>query len=79
MFSCSIVKKKTAKLIHILKEAGLLVMGDTIEMFLFVDYDFNSIENLILITMSIKQGLVQRNTQYACLLNTLNIELITLR
>ena len=41
----------TAKLIHILKEAGLLAMGDKIEMFLFVDYDFNSIENLILITL----------------------------
>ena len=41
----------TAKLIHILKEAGLLARGDTIEMFLFVNYDFNSIENSILITL----------------------------
>ena len=45
IFSCDIVKEMTAKLIHILKEAGLLVMGDTIEMFLFVNYDFNSIKN----------------------------------
>ena len=51
MFSCDIVKEMTATLIHILKEAGLLMRGDTIEMFLFVDYDFNSVENLILITL----------------------------
>ena len=51
MFSCNIVKEMTAKLIHILKEAGLLALGDKIEMFLFVDYDFNSVENLILITL----------------------------
>ena len=51
MFSCDIGIEMTATLIHILKEAGLLVRGDTIEMFLFVDYDFNSIENLILITL----------------------------
>ena len=51
IFSCDIVKEMTAKLIHILKEAGLLARGDTIEMFLFVNYDFNSIENSILITL----------------------------
>ena len=51
MFACNIVKKTTAMLIHILKEAGLLMRGDTIEMFLFIDYDFNSVENLILITL----------------------------
>ena len=51
MFSCDIVKKMTATLIHILKEAGLLMRTDTIEMFLFVDSDFNSVENLILITL----------------------------
>ena len=51
MFSCIIVKEMTAKLIHILKEAGLLALGDKIEMFLFADYDFNSIKNLILITL----------------------------
>ena len=51
MFSCNIVKEMTAKLIHILKEAGLLALGDKIEMILFADYDFNSIKNLILITL----------------------------
>ena len=51
MFSCEIVKEMTVKLIHILKEAGLLVRGDIIEMFLFIDNDFNSVENLILITL----------------------------
>ena len=51
MFSCDIVKEMTAKLIHILKEAGLLALGDKNEMFLFADYDFNSVENLMLITL----------------------------
>ena len=51
MFSCEIVKQMTLKLINILKEAGLLGRGDKIEIFLFREYDFNSVENLILITL----------------------------
>ena len=34
-----------------LEEAGLLVRGDKIEIFLFSEYDFNSVQNLILITL----------------------------
>ena len=51
MFSCEIVNEMTLKLIYILKEAGLLESGDKIEIFLFSEYDFNSVENLILITL----------------------------
>ena len=41
----------TAKLFNILKEAGLLVRGDKIEIFLFCEYDFNSVENLFLVVL----------------------------
>ena len=51
MFTCEPVRKLTLTLIEILKKAELLRLGDTIEMFLFTDYDFNSVENLVLITL----------------------------
>ena len=51
MFTCEPVKKLKSTLIEILKLAGLLRLGDTIEMFLFTDYDFDSVENLVLITL----------------------------
>ena len=51
MFTCENVRKMTSMLIEILKKAGLLMLGDTIEMFLFANYDFNSVENLVLITL----------------------------
>ena len=51
MFTCEPVKHLTSKLIYILKMAGLLRLGDDIEMFLFTEYDFDSVENLVLITL----------------------------
>ena len=41
----------TSRLINILKEAGLLEKGNKIEIFLFKEYNFNSVENLTLITL----------------------------
>ena len=51
MFTCKPVKKLMLTLIEILKSAGLLRLGDTIEMFLFTEYEFDSVENLVLITL----------------------------
>ena len=51
MFTCEPVKHLTSTLINILKTAGLLRLGDDIEMFLFTEYDFDSVENLVLITL----------------------------
>ena len=51
MFTCPPVKSLTLTLIKILKTAGLLRLGDTIEMFLFSEYKFDSVENLVLITL----------------------------
>ena len=51
MFTCQPVKSLTLTLIKILKTAGLLILGDTIEMFLFTEYEFDSVENLVLITL----------------------------
>ena len=51
MFTCEPVKILTAKVIQILKNAGLLRLGDNIEMFLFSEYDFDTVENLVLITL----------------------------
>ena len=72
MFSCEIVNEMTVKLIHILKEAGLLVRGDKIEIFLFIDYDFNSVENLILHfgILFTRLDSAWRNIPCACLQNT---------
>ena len=49
IFSCKMVKQKTSKLINVLKEAGLLEKGNHIEIFLFREYNFNSVEYLTLI------------------------------
>ena len=51
IFTCQPVKSLTLTLIKILKTAGLLRLGDTIEMFLFSEYEFDSVENLVLITL----------------------------
>ena len=51
MFTCEPVKNLTSKVIHILKIAGLLRLGDNIEMFLFSEYAFDTVENLVLITL----------------------------
>ena len=51
MFSCVPVRKLTSKIINILKIAGLLRLGDNIEMFLFSEYRFNTVENLALISL----------------------------
>ena len=51
MFTCEPVKILTAKVIQILKNAGLLRLGDNIEMFLFSEYAFDTVENLVLITL----------------------------
>ena len=51
MLTCVPVKCLTEKLINILKTAGMLRLGDNIEMFLFSEYSFDSVENLILITL----------------------------
>ena len=51
MLTCEPVKCLTSILIDILKTAGMLRLGDNIEMFLFTEYDFDSVENLVLITL----------------------------
>ena len=51
MLTCEPVKCLTEKLIDILKTAGMLRLGDNFEMFLFSEYGFDSVENLILITL----------------------------
>ena len=51
MLTCEPVKLLTLTLIKILKTAGLLRLGDTIEMFLFTEYEFASVENFFLITL----------------------------
>ena len=42
MLTCKPVKLLTLTLIKILKTAGLLRLGETIEMFLFTEYEFDS-------------------------------------
>ena len=51
MFSCEPVRVLMAKVIQILKNAGLLRLSDNIEMFWFSEYSFDSLENWVLITM----------------------------
>ena len=51
MFSCKPVKALLAKVIQTLKNAGLLRLGNSIEMFLFSEYSFDSLEYLVLITI----------------------------
>ena len=51
MFTCEPVKNLTSKVIHTLKIAGLLRLGDNIEMFLLSEYAFDTVENLVLITL----------------------------
>ena len=51
LFSCEVVKGLTNQLIGTLREAGLLGKGTCIEVLLFKEYDFNSIENLTLVTL----------------------------
>ena len=51
MFSCEPVRVLMAKVIQILKSAGLLRLGDNIEMFLFSEYTFDTVENWVLITL----------------------------
>ena len=82
MFSCEPVKNLTSKLIHILKIVGLLRLGDNIEMFLFYEYAFDTVENLVLITNGttfINLDLILRNTPSVCLSNILKFKLTTSR
>ena len=51
MFSWEPVKVLLAKVIQILKNVGLLRLGNNIEMFLFSEYSFDSLENWVLITL----------------------------
>ena len=51
MFSCEPFKKLTLTLIEIIQSAGLLRLGDTIEILLFTEYEFDYVENLVLITL----------------------------
>ena len=51
LFSCKPVKILTIQLVSVLKESGLLERGSYIEAFLFKGYNFNSIENLTLVTL----------------------------
>ena len=51
LYSCEVVKGLIYKLVEILRGANLLKNGASIEVFLFKEYDFNSIENLALVTL----------------------------
>ena len=51
IFRCEIVNYMTQYLIRVLKKAGFLSKGHQIGLFLFKDYNFNSIENLTLTTL----------------------------
>ena len=51
MFTCGPVRVLTAKVTQILKNAGLLRLGDNIEMFASCKYAFDTVENLVLITL----------------------------
>ena len=51
MFTCEPVRDLTAKVIQILKSAGLLRLGDNIEMFLFSEYTFDTLENWVPFTL----------------------------
>ena len=51
LFSCEVVKKLAKQLVSTLREAGLLEKGDCIEKILFKGYNFNSIENLTLVSL----------------------------
>ena len=51
LFSCGTVIVLTNQLVSVLREAGLLERGSNIEAFLFKGYNFNSIENLTLVTL----------------------------
>ena len=51
LFSFDIVKQLTSQLINTLREASLLEKGSNIEICLFKEYYFNSIENLTLVNL----------------------------
>ena len=51
MLTCEPVKNLTTLLIDILKTAGMLRLGENIEMLLFSEYEFDSVENLALTTL----------------------------
>ena len=51
LFSCEVVKELSNQLVCTLREAGLLEKGNCIEIFLFKRYNFNSIENLTLVSL----------------------------
>ena len=51
LLACKVAVLLVDKLIHALKEAGLLSEGSSIELFLFEEYGFNTIENLTLVTL----------------------------
>ena len=51
MLTCEPVKRLIKLLIDILKRAGMLRLGDNMEMFLFTEYGFNTVENLALTTL----------------------------
>ena len=51
LYSCEVVKGSTQALIEVLKGANLLGNGTNIKVFLFKHYNFNSIENLSLVTL----------------------------
>ena len=48
---CDIVKKQVQFLTRVLKKAGFLQNGNKIGLFIFENYDFNSIENIALVTL----------------------------
>ena len=51
LYSCEVVKNLTQYLIDVLRSANHLSCGHYIETFLFKNYNFNSIENLSLVTL----------------------------
>ena len=48
---CDNVKKQVQFLTRVLKKAGFLQNGNIIGLFIFKNYDFNSIENIALVTL----------------------------
>ena len=51
LYSCEVVRELTQNLVEVLKRANLLRSGEYIEIFLFKNYNFNSIKNLSLVIL----------------------------
>ena len=51
LYICEVVRSLIQDLVEILKGANLLRCGDHIDIFLFKNYNFNSIENLSLVAL----------------------------